>query len=1464
MHREGLEPSRPRGPGHLKAGCPLSECHFADVWTRLVPVNAALIPVDGVLLLQGDNYAYDDVFDWAAQISLEVTLSGQPVAGAVEETSAPGVFAWRPAQLLEPGATYEVTGMVDNLAEVEHCGEDFAVGFEFTVGVGKIMPLPPPVVVASEAFVVSPHLGLEDLVCCEGAVPARRTVECESFLEYPEGACAAKEGHRSRRVTLDIMPQVDAATAGQLAYVVWIGNMRDSLGLNPQWARSFKGEFCHDIGTINLATGDVGWALMGCLGAAPLDQIGDVEIDPRAEITCTAPLQTCEIDWNEEAWDLDRCMPWPPESEPEAPTTGEPMSGSSQGSLESSAGEDDPVDQGCACDGGGQRRARGSRRCTRPALTESPPSLPRITPPSALQTRHLALSLAASAAVVCPGLSRSAAHGACGPHLPTVLCSAAMGRWRTTGTLAGAVALAGCGDVELTGTCFEGARLCPTDIVRSFAVEPAAMASADLDADGAVDMLLADPDSGLTIAWGHAQENTVVAADRAPVDVQVFVTDGAMVVFSLHTRPAELAQWRWTAGALAETGRWPLSGTPRSLAIGDLDLDGRVDAVVASAGPGSLTTLTHGLADIQLQEFGEVLNDVALHDLDGDGDLDAATVDLVTHSLHLLMSGPGGLGAPTQVATGPAPEQVAVAVNGDGTLAVVTGGRASDGVALHTIDPDGAAGAAWSFDVGLPALSGLGLAVADGDAAPWLLRPAGDDLLAFGITPDQAPPRLRLTEGPKVEAIQRNGQALLLADGEHAYHLELGRAPALVERWRLWSFAAASLASADLDLDGLADLVAVQTNVLGVVLRRADHQFALLPQPVLDVSAVAVLAADFTGDGAIDLAVAGEGGLQLALGAGGGYFDPVPPALGDRVFRLLASIDDAGAAALVLGVDDGDGEAGAAVLHFDASGTMIAEEAIALPGKVLAAAAGDLDGDSLADLVLVRGEDDARVSLFTARSLGSDGWAAPEVRAEGSALYAASTRALTLAQLDGDNRVDALLRGGKGVEVFLDIAGPAPVRVPSPSPGGAAMQLAAIVEVDGDGAPDLLFTTSQLAGVAYNRGEGHFDYEVAQVLSTSSAVAVAPLTDPPALFATDAAGLAMHALGDAPRLHQSRQYSLPGELAQVTAGDLDGDGYPDIIAGGSSLDPIRAGLTVAWGSADHRFDRGLTLDVTPADVVTADLDGRAGDELLVLRLTGDLDVYRVADGLLRIDHTQTVGAARSVVDMQAADRDGDGRLDLAVLLIRVAPEEPWPLELLELRGLGDGRLAAPTTVWTGLTSRPRGPRPGPGLAVADLDADGLADVALHTGADPQLTVAWGGAGVSTLELPTEALGAGDMDGDGRCELLVRVRDGEVAVVSLIGRRITPVATLEAGPGVRRLVTAEIDGVPPIDLVTAAFSSVNIYLGDPDGRFSSSGGVSASAFAAVDLDLDGRSDLVSVGGSRAKELRIRLSRNGAGL
>lgn len=1047
--------------------------------------------------------------------------------------------------------------------------------------------------------------------------------------------------------------------------------------------------------------------------------------------------------------------------------------------------------------------------------------------------------------------------------LPTMLGLFSM-RWSSAGTLVGVLIHASCGEAVEVEPCPNGALLCSTNTVRTLVVEPAAMASTDLDGDGEVDMLLASPDSGLTIAWGHGGGNTVVAADRAPIDVQVFIVDGSPAVFSLHTRPAELMQWHWTANKLTEEGRWPLAGSPRGLALGDLDADGQVDAVVAGAAPGSLTTLTRGFSSAQEQEFGELLNDVVLHDLDGDGDLDAAVVDLATSSLHLLLGGPEGFAAPTQILTGPAPEQLAVvAMDPGGALAVVTGGRAIDGVAVHAIDAKGAAAAAWSLDLSVQVGASPGFVVtADNAAGPWILRSSGDDLLATQITQAEVAPQIRLPTSLDGDRLQSEGQAVLLANSEQARRLEIVRKTSFVERWRGLHWKDTALASADLDADGLADLVAVSGDRLQAYRGETDMNFEALPPLSLAVSADVVLAADLTGDGAIDLAIAGEGGLQLALGTGDGRFEPAPVALADRTFRLLASINDGGAGALVLGIDDGDGESGASVVRFAADGTITAEQSIPLAGEVLAAAAGDLDGDELADVLLVRHDTGVSVSLFTARSLGADGWDEPVARAESAADYTFSRYLLGLAELDGDDRLDAVLSGA-GIEVFLDIAGPAPTRVDNASLGLLNCRTMALLEVDGDGRPDLVYTARPDLGVAYNRGAGSFESGASQVLDTTAAAAVVSVEGPPALFVVDDDGLAVHALADAPGIDHPRRYPLsPRRLGQVTSGDLDGDGYPDVVASAAPRAGTEPGLAVLWGSADTRFDRGLTMDVTLFGLAAADLDGERGDELLGLEPSGALGVYRHIDGLLRLEHSQTLGEILFVVEMRTGDTDGDGNIDVMVLVTRAAEDEPWPLELLELKGLGDGDLAAPTTRWSGVTLPARGPTPGPGLVVADLDGDGLVDAAMHAGAGPQLTVAWGGGEVSTLTQRTEALGVGDMDGDGSVELLIREHSESVIVVSMVGRRVTPVTTHMVGMGSRRLIAAELDGRPPLDLLLDAFSWVNLYVGEPDGTLTSAGSFQASDVAVVDLDLDGRADVISTGGSRLNELTIRMTRNGA--
>jgi hypothetical protein len=122
-----------------------------------------------------------------------------------------------------------------------------------------------------------------------------------------------------------------------------------------------------------------------------------------------------------------------------------------------------------------------------------------------------------------------------------------------------------------------------------------------------------------------------------------------------------------------------------SVAIGDMNHDGRLDLVVAGDANASPT---HGVVDVFLGHgdgtfslasatnlSGSWPEPVKLADLNGDGNLDVvAPLGLGNVGVALLMgNGNGTLGSPTYVATGANPASVAVGdVNGDGKLDLVT------------------------------------------------------------------------------------------------------------------------------------------------------------------------------------------------------------------------------------------------------------------------------------------------------------------------------------------------------------------------------------------------------------------------------------------------------------------------------------------------------------------------------------------------------------------------------------------------------------------------------------------------------------------------------------------------------------------------------------------------------------------------------------------------------------------------
>ncbi|HEY8379968.1 MAG TPA: hypothetical protein VIK91_25935, partial [Nannocystis sp.] len=181
--------------------CSPDPCIFYDHWTELEPINAGAIPTDGALLLRGAKTGDGPDEDVLDRLDLTVTRDGQPIAGAIETAGVDHVLIWRPAEPLEPGATYKVTGTLFNDESDEYyelCGPELLqIDFEFHADLGPSAPLEPPEVSTSPYVQTREIVTLEDLVCCDGAMPEESYWNCGYGEEvyWTEGFCTSRLGY---------------------------------------------------------------------------------------------------------------------------------------------------------------------------------------------------------------------------------------------------------------------------------------------------------------------------------------------------------------------------------------------------------------------------------------------------------------------------------------------------------------------------------------------------------------------------------------------------------------------------------------------------------------------------------------------------------------------------------------------------------------------------------------------------------------------------------------------------------------------------------------------------------------------------------------------------------------------------------------------------------------------------------------------------------------------------------------------------------------------------------------------------------------------------------------------------------------------------------------------------------------------------------------------------------------------
>ncbi len=580
------------------------------------------------------------------------------------------------------------------------------------------------------------------------------------------------------------------------------------------------------------------------------------------------------------------------------------------------------------------------------------------------------------------------------------------------------------------------------------------------------------------------------------VTVADFNGDGRLDLAVTNPQTNQISILLGTANGGFVTGATYATGSdPTALVAADFNGDKKIDLAVVNAQAGTISIfLGNGDGTFQTRvdyAVGESPAGIVAADFDGNGTIDLATISTNDSAVAVLLGkGDGSFEVEGLIPVASEPTLLAGGdVNGDGKVDLITSNNNYSSGTITVLLSKGD-GTFKQVESQAPTFaSGIGVADFNHDGKLDVVIVASYGLyLSLGNGDGSFQNPTAIPNAPQnqyeptilVGDLNHDGKPDIVLSGVWAM---LGNGDGTFQN-PILSFAEATpMVIADINGDGEPDIVAItNSGTVPVLLGNGDGSFMdvrTIAQATSAQSTNVGVAADFNGDGKLDMAIAEQSypnsQVSVELGKGNGTFgQPIVSALTSNASspNLMLAADFNGDGKTDLLVEDNNGD-GFQVLLGRGDGSFATPVDTPLSYALLSFATGDFNKDGKADFVATTNNSNSAMNIYLSNGDGTF--------TLGTSYVVYPSSYVAVADVNGDGNLDLVVTAtsfyGSNLLVFLG-NGDGTFKNPIFGPSDNYYLMPVVGDFNGDGKLDVVAGTSHGIAFMAGNGDGTFQTQV--------------------------------------------------------------------------------------------------------------------------------------------------------------------------------------------------------------------------------------------------------------------------------------------------------------------------------------------------------------------------------------------------